>query len=205
MSIFDRRRPSASKATVELALPAVLQAMEEAVYVFEHAEIDAALLRAQLADRCRDAGVEPASPDGFDAAVHGLDVEGWRRLSAVASLWTWSEVGVALASILRQRGAETILAAMLTVVRAKPLLTMAVMRVSALRTEELARASLGALGIGIAGESAAQSAAALTRLDYERVLAQAEQARQAAEGRMAQLKQAQEVDDMARNPRRGKS
>jgi hypothetical protein len=75
---------------------------------------------------------------------------------------------------------------------------------SALRVEELARAGLGALGIAIAGETAAQSAAALQRLDYERLLAQAEQARQAAESRLAQLKQAQDEDDKARNPRRGK-
>ena len=56
---------------------------------------------------------------------------------------------------------------------------------SALRVEELSRAGLAALGIAIAGETAAQSAIALARLDYERLLAQAEQARKAAEGRIA--------------------
>jgi hypothetical protein len=55
-----------------------------------------------------------------------------------------------------------------------------------------------------AGGTAAQSAGALQRLDYERLLAQAEQARQAAEGRLAQLQQAQDEDDRARSPRRGK-
>jgi hypothetical protein len=63
---------------------------------------------------------------------------------------------------------------------------------------------LAAFGIAIAGETAAQSAGALQRLDYERLLAQAEQARQAAEGRLAQLQQAQDEDDRARSPRRGK-
>jgi hypothetical protein len=93
---------------------------------------------------------------------------------------------------------------MLAVVRAKHLLIMAVLRMSALRLEELARAWLAALGIGIAGEDAARSLAALQRLDYERLLAQVEQARQAAEGRMAQLQEAQDEDDRARAPRRGK-
>jgi hypothetical protein len=93
---------------------------------------------------------------------------------------------------------------MLAVVRGKPLLTMTVLRTSGLRVEELTRAALAALGIAIAGEDPARSAAALQRLDYERLLAQAEQARAAAEGRMAQLKQAQDQDDQARSPRRGK-
>jgi hypothetical protein len=109
-----------------------------------------------------------------------------------------------LAGILRQRGAAAGLEAMIGVVRGKQLLTMAVLRASPLRVEELARAWLGGLGIAIAGETAAQSTAALSRLDYERLLAQAEQARLAAVGRMNQLKQAQDEDDKAREPRRGK-
>lgn len=202
MSIFDRLRSSGAKA--ELALPAVLGAAREAVERFEHAEVDAALLRAQLADCCRDAGVEPVDPEGFDAQVRELDPEGWRRLSALAALWTQPELGAALAAILRQRGAGPAVTALVSVAGGKPLLTMAVLRMSALRVEELARAQLAALGIAITGETAAQSGAALQRLDYERLLAQAEQARQAAEGRLAQLKQAQDEDDKARSPRRGK-
>lgn len=204
MSIFDRRRSSGSRSA-ELALPAVLAALRAVVPVLEHGEIDAALLRAQLGDRCRDAGVEPVAPGSFGAEVRELDAEGWRRLSALASLWTLSEVDLVVTPILKQRGAAPVVTAMLAVVRGKPLLTMTLLRMSALRVEELARAWLGGLGIAIAGESAAQSAAALRRLDYERLLAQAEQARQAAEARMAQLKQAQEADDAARLPRRGKS
>jgi hypothetical protein len=205
MSIFDRLRPSGARAGAgALAMPAVLAAAHEAVARFEHAEVDAALLRAQLADRCRDAGVEPVDPEVFDAAAGELDTEGWRRLAALAALWAAPEPGAALAAIVRERGSGPAVAALVSVARGKPLLTMAVLRMSALRIEELARAQLAALGIAIAGETAAQSAAALQRLDYERLLAQAEQARQAAEGRLAQLKQAQDEDDRARSPRRGK-
>lgn len=205
MSIFDRLRPSGSKAgAVELALPGVLAVAREAVERFEHAEIDAALLRAQLADRCRDVAVEPVAPEALDAQVRELDGDGWRRLAVLAALWAPPEPGAALAAILRQRGAGFAIGALVAVARGKPLLTLAVLRMSALRVEELARAQLGALGIAITGETAAQSTAALQRLDYERLLAQAEQARQAAESRLAQLKQAQDEDEKARGPRRGK-
>jgi hypothetical protein len=200
MSIFDRLRP----ARTELALAVVIEPLLDAVGAFETGEIDAALLRAQLADRCRDAGLAPVAPEAFDAAVQALDVEAWRRLSALAALANRPEVGAVLAGILRQRGAAAGLEAMLGVVRGKHLLTMAVLRASPLRVEELARAWLGGLGIAITGETAAQSTAALSRLDYERLLAQAEQARLAAVGRMNQLKQAQDEEDKARAPRRGK-
>lgn len=200
MSIFDRLRP----ARTELALPAVVEALVDAVGAFETGEIDAALLRAQLADRCRDAALAPVAPEAFDAAAQALDAEAWRRLSALSALANRPEIGAVLAGILRQRGAGPGLEAMIGVVRGRHLLTMAVLRASPLRVEELARAWLGGLGIAIAGETAAQSAAALQRLDYERLLAQAEQARAAAVGRMNQLKQAQDEDDKARAPRRGK-
>jgi hypothetical protein len=200
MSIFDRLRP----ARTELALAVVIEPLVDAVGAFETGEIDAVLLRAQLADRCRDAGLAPVAPEAFDAAVQALDTEAWRRLSALAALADRREIGGVLAGILRQRGAAAGLEAMLGVVRGKHLLTMAVLRASPLRVEELARAWLGGLGIAITGETPAQSTAALARLDYERLLAQAEQARLAAVGRMNQLKQAQDEDDKARAPRRGK-
>lgn len=202
MSIFDRLRPGRIESA--LALAGVVESLVDAVGAFETGEIDAVLLRAQLADRCRDAGLAPVAPDAFDAAVQALDVEAWRRLSALAALADRREVGGVLAGILRQRGAAAALEAMIGVVRGKHLLTMAVLRASPLRVEELARAWLGGLGIAIIGETAAQSTAALSRLDYERLLAQAEQARLAAVGRMNQLKQAQDEEDKARAPRRGK-
>lgn len=198
MSIFDRKRTPA----IELALPRVLEPMQEAVRGVEHAEIDAALLRAQIGDHCRDADIEPV--DAFDAAVHDLDVAAWRRLAVAVAPWREPEVKHAIVLVLRRRGAAAVLTALLALARDHHLLTMDVLRISALRVEELARAWLKALGIAVTGETAAQSAAALDRLDYQRLLAQAEQARKAAEDRLAHLKQAQDADDQARRPRRGK-
>ncbi len=202
MSIFDRLR--SGRIDAALALDVVVGPLTDAIGAFETGDIDAVLLRAQLADRCRDAGLAPVAPEAFDAAVQALDAEAWRRMSALAALANRREIGGVLAGILRQRGAAAALEAMLGVVRGKHLLTMAVLRASPLRVEELARAWLGGLGIAIIGETPAQSAAALSRLDYERLLAQAEQARLAAVDRVYQLKQAQDEEDKARAPRRGK-
>lgn len=204
MSIFDRRDRRGASRRSELPLDLVVEALSEAVQVLEHGEVDAALLRAQLADRCRDAGVEPVAPEGFDLAVQALDAEAWRRLAALAAVSTCVPVEHVVAPIAQQRGAAWLLEALLGVVRGRPRLTMALLRMSPLRVEELARAWFAALGIAVTGERPAQSTAALERLDYERLLAQAEQARDAAEARMAQLKQAQEADDMRRTARRGK-
>lgn len=201
MSILDRLRPAKPPA---LALPVALEAMHEAATVFEHGEIDGALLRARFADDCRDADTEPVEPAQFDAAVGELDPDGWRRLSALIALGRRPELAPILRAIIRLRGAAAVLAAVLGVVRGKRLLTLMVLRISALRREELTRAWLAALGIAIAGETAQQSAAALIRLDYERLQAEAERAREAAEDRLAQLKKAQDDDDRARAPRRGK-
>jgi hypothetical protein len=204
VSIFDRRKPPPPPDGKPAALPAVVAAMQDAVQRLEHAEIDAALLRARLADHCRDADLAPLDGASFTVAVAELDAEGWRRLAAVASLWEQPELAALVAAGVRRRGAGPSFALMLAVVRGKRLLTMEVLRMSALRVEELSRAGLAALGIAIAGETTAQSAIALARLDYERLLAQAEQARKAAEGRMQQLEKAQDDDDRARAPRRGK-
>jgi hypothetical protein len=107
MSIFSRWLSSGAppRAAAQLALPAVLEAMHEAVTRLEDAEVDAALLRAQLGDRCRDTGVAPVGPAAFDAAVRDLDAEGWRRLAAVAALWGPPEIGRAIAQVAGQRGA----------------------------------------------------------------------------------------------------
>ncbi|HEX3758138.1 MAG TPA: hypothetical protein VHW23_05510, partial [Kofleriaceae bacterium] len=117
MSIFDRLRTGTKAGPVELALPPVLAVAREAVERFEHAEIDAALLRAQLADRCRDAGVEPITREALDAQVRELDGEGWRRLAALAALWAPHDPGAALAAVLRQRGAGFAVGALVAVAR----------------------------------------------------------------------------------------
>src|SRR5208283_4064709 len=85
---------------------------------------------------------------------------------------------------------------------ATPLLTMTLLRQSPLRVEEFARHFLARLGTAVSGETAAQSRERLERLDYGRLLAEAERAKVSAEERMEYLRQLQE--DQARRARRGK-
>ena len=81
------------------------------------------------------------------------------------------------------------------------LLTMAVLRQSELRTEELARKLARHLGVGIWGESDEDSERELERLDYGRLLAEAERAKVLAEDRMAYLRERQEEELRRRRPR----
>lgn len=203
MSIFDRFRGARPRATV--ALPPAIEALAAAVVTHESREVDDALLRARLADRCRDASVEPLSPVHVEARVSSLDVEGWRRLAALSSAIEHPSLAAAYASALQAHGAEKVIGVGLVDTAARRgLLTMATLRKSTLRVEELLRAALSASEIDVAGETAEQSRAALSRLDLARVQQLAEQARADAAARIEKLKAAQEAEDAARNPRRGK-
>jgi hypothetical protein len=209
MSILDRIFPSRTArggggsggARPEVALPPVVDAIADAVTTLEDHDVDAALLRARLADRCRDAGVDPVAPAEVDGAVMDLDAEGWRRLLALAETWWRPGVGDVLDELLRASDPSTVQGRMVGIARERALLTMTVLCTSRLRVEELARAWLRVLDVRIAGETAAESAAALERLDYDELLAAADQARAAAEGRMQQLRKAQDDEDRARAPR----
>jgi hypothetical protein len=72
-----------------------------------------------------------------------------------------------------------------------------------LRVEELARRLLAVLGASVVGESAEESKKTLHRLDYARLLAEAEQAKIAAAGRAEKLKKLQDEQEQ-RRARRGK-
>ena len=69
--------------------------------------------------------------------------------------------------------------------------------------EELARRLLAGLGAAVAGETADESKNKLHRLDYGRLLAEAEQARRAAAERAERLKKLQDEQEQRRS-RRGK-
>ncbi|MEZ4410457.1 MAG: hypothetical protein R3A52_28855 [Polyangiales bacterium] len=203
MSIFDRLRGAKPRATV--TLPPAIEALAAAVVTHESREVDDALLRARLADACRDAGVEPLSPVQIEVRLSWLDAEGWRRLAALAAAIEHPSLAAAFASALQTHGAEKVIGVGLVDTSARrPLLTMATLRKSTLRVEELLRAALAAAEIDVAGETAEQSKTALARLDLARVQQLAEQAKADAAARMEKLKAAQEADDAARNPRRGK-
>lgn len=203
MSIFDRFFP-AKAARVEVALAPVTAAMARAATLYETRDVDGALVRARLADACRDASVDPMEPSLFDASAQSLDAEAWRRLAVLAVTLDLPELRAGVASALQAGGAHAVITGIVDTAKEKPRLDMGVLCKSSLRVEELTRALLAKVDVPIAGESREQSRVALERLDYERVITLAEQAREAARARMENLKKAQEEDDKARGPRRGK-
>ena len=161
---------------------------------------DLPLLRARLADHCRDAGRDPVAPDEFDALDNALDEEADRRLAVLVALL---DAGPKLLTGLPGESTLPLVRrAFFEVARETPLLTADLLRQSPLRAEEFARRFALALGAPIQGESAEASRHRLERLDYGRLTAEAEKAKAAAEGRLEKLRQKQEEQD--RRTRRGK-
>jgi hypothetical protein len=166
--------------------------------------IEAELFRARLADGCRDAGVPPLLPEELDALVRELDEEAWRRLAVLTSALDLEAVRGVLGALAEVRPlAELVDAAFAGLTRRTPLLTLELLRQSRLRVEELARKFAAGLGAALAGESPQESRRQLERLDYERLLAQAERAKEAARERAERLRKLQDEQERTR-PRRGK-
>jgi len=67
--------------------------------------------------------------------------------------------------------------------KASALVTLDLLRQSPLRREELARRLILGLGASVAGESMQEARAALERLDYGLLMAEADRAKRAAAGR----------------------
>jgi hypothetical protein len=167
--------------------------------------VDADLVRARLADGCRVAVLPPLLPTEFDALAVELDEEAWRRLAILIGLLDLDEVRAALAGLSSGNSAleKLLAAAFVGLARQTSLLTLELLRQSPLRVEELARKFVAALGAGVRGEAARVSQQRLKRLDYGRLLAEAEQARQSAAERVEKLRKLQE-EHQKRGPRRGK-
>lgn len=203
MSVFRKlfgRAPSA----LDLDLAALVPHLQQAAPALEGRTIDPDLLRAQLADRYRDGGIAPMDPHKFEALASDLDAEAWRRLALAVAALELEPVRALLPRLLGERDAAAqVHEAFVDFARALPLLTMELLRKSPLRVEEFARAWAARLGATIRGETPEESREALRRLDYARLLADAERARQSAHERVEYLRKLAEEDD-ARVPRRGK-
>jgi hypothetical protein len=193
------RRKKPDDGPAEVDVPALTAHLFAEAARLETAEPEPDLLRARLADACRDAGLDSPDPDVFAARADPLDADGRRRLAlAVAACAT-----PALRPALARAGADAVLAGVAGLAEALTLLTASLLRQSGLRTEEFARHLAAGLNAGVKGETPEQSQARLERLDYARLLADAESAKQAAEARMAELRKRQEQAE-ARRTRRGK-
>lgn len=200
------KRFKGGKDRVDVQLPPLKASFAGAVPRLEGKSVEPDLVRAQLADRYRDAGLEPILPEDFDALVLKLDAEGWRRLALAASALDLEPVRTVLPRLL-SLPAEGVINQVqngfVGLAEATPLLTMELLRQSPLRVEEFARHFLARLGAAVAGETVEQSKDRLTRLDYARLLAEAERAKLSGEERLAYLRALQEEQEASR-PRRGK-
>jgi hypothetical protein len=185
-------------------LAALQAALAAAVTSSARRSVDPDLVRARLADRCRDAGLDPLVPEEFDTLAAGFDEEANRRLALLVGALDLEGMRGTLAALAASRPLGKLVgAAFAGVARETPLLTLELLRQSPLRVEELARRFLAGLGAQVRGETAEVSRQRLKRLDYGRLLDEAERARQAAAARSEQLRKLQEEQE-ARRTRRGK-
>lgn len=197
--------PTKEPARVVLPLGPLVGHMTEAL-VRRHTSIVAQtdLLRARLADRSRDARIQPAPPDQVAAMLDALDAESLGRLSLVIAVLDLDEVRAVSPAVLGQGPIlERIRECFVEFAFGTELLTRELLWQSPLRLEEFVRKWLEVLGVGVAEETVEESRQRLERLDYGRLLAESERAKLEAEPRLAALRALQE--QRAQNAaRRGK-
>ncbi len=186
----------------DLDLPALEAQLERCLPHVLEQPVDRLLLHARLADAYRDEDLEPMRADAFLEATRQLSDEAWRRLSLLVGLLELLECRLGVVEVLDDDDvASQVEQAFIGFAQEANLLTVAILRDSELRREELLRRFILRLGAGIEGETIEQSLRRLERLDYGVLLGEAERARQIAEERMAYLKMLQEAQDAARAPR----
>jgi hypothetical protein len=203
MSLADRLFRRKGKVP-ELDLGDLQSHLVDAVPAYVGRTLDTDLLRARLADRCRDAGLNPLRPEEYDALASGLDGDALGRLGLLIGTLDLEVVRAALPALTAERPVCDLVAMAFTALaRDTPLLTLELLRHSPLRVEEFARMFIARLGAAVSGETPRVSRERLERLDYAKLLAEAERARQAAAERMAHLQRLQDEQEQGR-PRRGK-
>jgi hypothetical protein len=191
-----------SSSGAKLDLAPVMEKLAQSVRASSAPDIE--LSRARLADHCRNAGLLPILPEEFDRAAANLDAEGQRRLAVLVSLFEVEGVR----TVIAQQAAtwpvyQLVNAAFTGLAEDTSLLTIEVLGQSEQRVEELARRFLAAIRASINGETAEDSKKRLHKLDYARLLAEADKARTAAAERAERLRQLQEQQEQRRG-RRGK-
>ncbi|WP_164012285.1 DUF1682 domain-containing protein [Pyxidicoccus trucidator] len=207
MSRFERlfgRKGVPNDEQPRLELAPLCEALTRRRPALERKDVEPLLVRARLADFHRDHGLEPVPPDTFTTLCESLDAEGWRRLALVTGVLEEGAVGPVVVSVARTRGVLPLVReGFADFAREARLLTLELLGQSPLRLEELARRWAQALGAGFQGESDEESAQRLARLDYAKLLKEADRAKRAAEARQEKLKKLREEQD-ARLANRGK-
>ncbi|MDC0744370.1 hypothetical protein [Polyangium mundeleinium] len=167
--------------SVPLDLAQILAALGQVLAEIEPAALDVDVARAKLADLCRDLAIEPVDPLELDPLAAGLDRSAIERLALLVLVLERRGIPEpALKRIFEGRARTAAREGIFDVARGSGLVTLDLLRGSPLRREELARRLILGLGASVAGESLAEARAALERLDYGRLMAEAERARRAA-------------------------
>ena len=199
MALFKRKGPPGLPPLAEMDLAALEGRAAERAATLAGTEVDLDLVRARLADRCRDAGVRPTHPLQLGPMLEPLDPEARRRFALAVALLDERELAARAAALfpaLQPSPGPVIVG----LAFATDPLTVDLIRESPLRAQEFCRHLIAHLGAGVRGETAEESARQLERLDYGRLLAEAERAKMSAADRLEYLKKLQ----AERAPRRGK-
>lgn len=145
-------------------------------------DCDPALTEAVLADLYRDARALPLPHGPFRELTARLDPCGWQRLAVIAGMVGSEPLRAALPAVCRKMSvAEQVEAGMVAPACALHDVSLRMLSASAVRAEELARRVAAGLGIGIQGETAAQSDTRRAQIDYPRLLQSAAAARTCVE------------------------
>lgn len=185
-------------------LELVTRRMSEMAPRCEKLPIDRPLVCARLSDAFRAVEVEPPLPSALAGATGRLGDEAWRRLALEVSCLDIEALRAALPALTTESGTDAFVnEGLVRPAEIHELLTMELLRSSPIRIEELARSMLAHMGVHIAGETEDVSKQHLWRLDYARLLSEAERAKEAAEERSEELRKRME-EEYARNRPRGK-
>jgi hypothetical protein len=188
-------KPATAEPVSGIYLNALGGAMMASLHALEKAPVDLELLRALLADLCRDLDCKPMEPEEFLRQAGALDTESQRRFALAVAGLDDKPTRAALAQKLRSSSVTQALGLVFDFARGQNLLTMELLIESPLRREEFVRHFIFHLGSPVAGETAVDSQDRLQRLDYRTLLAEAERAKLSAEDRLAYLKKLQEKQE----------
>lgn len=205
--MFGRFRKSKSpKGSIKpVNIDEVITTLGSASTDWESRVVFPELIRARLADVCRDASIRPASASAFRERWQPLDEAHQRRFGLLLSACDLEGVQQRFAQWSGNHDANNPLLALFhTLTTGLPLLTVDVVSQSDIRLEELARHFCYHAGLSIEGETDEASSTRLNEIDFARLISEADVARSSAEDRMAYLRKMQEEQEQTRRPRRGK-
>jgi hypothetical protein len=166
--------------SIPVHLPALIEGLRDVLADLEPSTLDADVVRAKLADVCRGFSLEPLDPLELDHLAAGFDRGAWERMGVLVLAMERGAVGEGLRRALSGRVRGAVRGGLIEAAQGSPLLTLDLLRSAPLRLEELARRFVLGLGASIAGESVEASRKALERLDYGRLMAEADRAKRVA-------------------------